>query len=106
DQATVGRPVPADGLLAGLPGSRRGRQDHAAAVALQCNLVPAVLPCLLAPTSACSPDVSQKRVRVRSTTSVAFPNAAEVSRAVRGPSAFVMSISSGASTTGTPLTIS
>jgi uncharacterized damage-inducible protein DinB len=53
-----------------------------------------------------SPDESQNRVRVMSATSVPAPSAAASSRAECSSAALVMSISSGADTTGTPLTSS
>jgi hypothetical protein len=51
------------------------------------------------------PAESQNRVRVMSTTNAGCPAAsspAALSRPARSPAAFVMSISSGAATTGTP----
>ena len=75
---------------------------------------PAARARLCASTRAAIPAESQNRVRVRSTTNVACPAAsspaasspAASSRAARSPAALVMSISSGAATTGTPRTIS
>ena len=61
---------------------------------------------LCAAIRVCSPDESQNRVRVMSTTSVPCPSAPAVSRADRSASALVMSISSGAASTGTPPTTS
>src|SRR5689334_2137210 len=57
---------------------------------------------LCAPIRACSPAQSQNRVRVMSTTRVGPGRAAAWSRAARSAAALVMSISSGAITTGTP----
>jgi hypothetical protein len=75
---------------------------------------PAARARLCASTRAAIPAESQNRVRVRSTTNAASPAAsspaasspAASSRAARSPAALVMSISSGAATTGTPRTIS
>jgi len=70
---------------------------------------PAARARLCASTRAAIPAESQNRVRVRSTTNAACPaasNTAASSRAARSPAALVMSISSGAATTGTPRTIS
>jgi hypothetical protein len=75
---------------------------------------PAARARLCASTRAAIPAESQNRVRVRSTTNAACPAAsspaasspAASSRAARRPAALVMSISSGAATTGTPRTIS
>jgi hypothetical protein len=80
---------------------------------------PAARARLCASTRAAIPAESQNRVRVRSTTNAACPAAsspaasspaasspAASSRAARSPAALVMSISSGAATTGTPRTIS
>jgi hypothetical protein len=61
---------------------------------------------LCASTSAWIAAESQNRVRVRSTTSVRCPVPAAWPSAARSPSALVMSISSGAATTGVPRTIS
>jgi hypothetical protein len=58
---------------------------------------------LYAATRICSPEESQNRVRVMSTTSVPCPCAAASTRADRSSGALVMSISTGAVTTGTPL---
>src|SRR5205823_9809448 len=52
------------------------------------------------------PAVSQNRVRLMSTTTLPGPRPAASSSAARNPAALVMSISSGVTTTGTPLTIS
>jgi hypothetical protein len=67
---------------------------------------------LCAPTRAAIPAESQNRVRVMSTTNVRCSPASDppasspaaVSSAARSPAALVMSISSGAATTGTPWT--
>src|ERR1700759_1543104 len=64
---------------------------------------PAARARLLAPTRAWSPEVSQNCVRVRSTTKPSGPRRADLSRAVSSSPALVMSISSGAVRTGTPL---
>src|SRR5207247_5873668 len=53
-----------------------------------------------------TPAESQNWVRVRSTTNVSWPRAAASSSTARRQSALLASISSGAATTGTPLTIS
>jgi hypothetical protein len=61
-------------------------------------------PCrVCAPASTLDPDESQNRVRVMSTTTVACPRLPASSSTSRSRSALQMSISSGASTTGTPL---
>jgi hypothetical protein len=66
---------------------------------------PSALALLCAAIRVCSPDESQNRVRVISTTSVVpGPVAAALSRADRSSSALAMSISAGAATTGTPCT--
>jgi hypothetical protein len=57
------------------------------------------------PIRACSPAESQNRVRVMSATRAAAGRAAARSRAARSWPALVMSISSGAITTGTPQVI-
>jgi hypothetical protein len=59
---------------------------------------------LCAAIRTCSPDESQNRVRVMSTTSVPCPSAA-VSRAARSASALVMSISSGAACTASEFAV-
>jgi hypothetical protein len=66
---------------------------------------PSALALLRAAIRVCSPDESQNRVRVISTTSVVpDPVAAALSRADRSSSALAMSISAGAATTGMPCT--
>src|SRR5256885_2103642 len=57
-------------------------------------------------TRTLSPAESQNCVWAMSATSVLLPCAAASSRAARNPAALVISISSGAVTTGTPLTTS
>ena len=70
---------------------------------------PAAWARLCASTRAWIPAESQNLVRVMSTTNAGCPAAsssAALSRPARSPVALVMSISSGAATTGTPRTIS
>ena len=70
---------------------------------------PAARARLCASTRAAIPAESQNRVRVMSTTNAGCPAAsssAALSRPARSPVALVMSISSGAVTTGTPRTSS
>src|SRR5947208_16087994 len=52
------------------------------------------------------PAVSRNRVRLSSATTMPGPRPSASSSAARNPAALVMSISSGVTTTGTPLTIS
>jgi hypothetical protein len=85
--------------------SARTRRTGAAVMASSSS-PPSAWARLCAASRACIPDESQNWVRVMSTTRVPCPCAAASSRADRNSGALVMSISSGAVTTGTPLTTS
>ena len=93
------------GIMRSMPVIARTRRTGAAAIASSTS-PPSAWARLCAASSVCSPDESQNWVRVMSTTRVPCPCAAASSRADRSSGALVMSISSRAVTTGTPLTTS
>ena len=81
------------------------RKTRLSAGMISCSPPPSASAHLCAATSALNPAESQYRVRVMSTTTLAFPRLPASSRTVRSCSALAMSISAGAETTATPLII-